>query len=72
MMLCKADFQELFPDLFPPQAAPRAQAPDPEPQAAINPDLHYGLPGMVMAGARAAQVAANEAAWAVPPAAAHR
>lgn len=69
MMLCKADFEDLFPDLFPPEAAPTAQEERVDeqigqPEHPIEYAIKYGWPGLMMAGAVAANAsvaAANQA-----------
>lgn len=37
MMICNADFEDLFPDLFQPEPAPRTQQADKAPSAAAAP-----------------------------------
>ncbi|MFP7674503.1 hypothetical protein ACG74X_14230 [Marivita sp. S0852] len=80
MMICKADFEDLFPDLFPPEAEPAehpdAAAANPADEAlaaqqSVDPGLHYGWPGVMIASAIAASkplTAANEAVWKSLPA----
>ena len=64
MMLCKADFEELFPDLFPENPAPAAkdkatEACDSHAASADGPPSQSGRADLILAGAVAAHASAN-------------
>lgn len=78
MMLCKADFEDLFPDVFPPEnastepKAPVETAPEPILLSPLfapgeDPAIQYGWPEILIASAVSA-AQANEVIWKSLPA----